>query len=105
MKYRCLILAFPLLFSLSNCVKVTDLDDNASISACRITEVSPDAVIFNDPVVEEGSIILPMDYGKYEFPVTVTLEIRTKQTIDKILGLDEGNRLYSKMKVPCARST
>lgn len=93
MKYRCLILAFPLLFSLSNCVKVTDLDDNASISACRITEVSPDAVIFNDPVVEEGSIILPMDYGKYEFPVTVTLEIRTKQTIDKILGLDEGNRL------------
>lgn len=93
MKYRCIILAFLFLFNLSNCVKVTDLDDNATIFTCSITGVMPGAVIFNDPVVDKGTIVLPMDYGKYEFPVTVTLNIKTKQTIDKILGLDEGNTL------------
>ena len=93
MKYRGLILALLILSHLAGCVKVASLDDRASIASCLITDVSPEAVIFNEPQVEEGSIILPMDYGKYEFPVTVTLNIKTAQAIDKILGLDTDNTL------------
>ena len=78
---------------MSACVKVADFDDSASIASCQITDVSPEVVIFSEPRVEEGSVVLPMDYGEYEFPVTVTLDIKTAQTIDKILGLGTDNTL------------
>lgn len=93
MKYRHLILAFLSFALFFQCVKVSELDDNADISSCGITAVSPQVVVFDTPVVEGDRITLPMDYGKYEFPVTVTLDIQTGQTIDKILGMDEGNTL------------
>jgi hypothetical protein len=93
MKYRHLILTLISFTLLAQCVKVSELDDNAHISSCGITAVSPQAVIFDTPVVEGDQITLPMDYGKYEFPVTVTLDIKTAQKIDKILGMDEGNTL------------
>ncbi|MDY0239787.1 MAG: hypothetical protein RBR31_04220, partial [Bacteroidales bacterium] len=93
MKYRHLILPFLSLALFFQCVKVSELDDNADISSCGITAVSPQEVVFDTPVVEGDQITLPMDYGKYEFPVTVTLDIQTGQRIDKILGMDEGNTL------------
>ena len=93
MKYRFLILAFLSLLHFSGCVNVKELDDNATVASCTISAHSPEAVIFGEPVVEEGTIILPMDYGKYEFPVSVTLDIRTGQPIDKILGPDADNTL------------
>ena len=93
MKYRHLILPFLSLALFFQCVKVSELDDNADISSCGITAVSPQEVVFDTPVVEGDQITLPMDYGKYEFPVTVTLDIKTAQKIDKILGMDEGNTL------------
>ncbi|HBG54029.1 MAG TPA: hypothetical protein DDW70_07455, partial [Rikenellaceae bacterium] len=93
MKYRGLILALLFLSHLAGCVKVASLDDRASVASCQITDVSPEVVIFSEPQVEEESVVLPMDYGKYEFPVTVTLDIKTAQTIDKILGLDTDNTL------------
>lgn len=93
MKYRHLILTLISFTLLAQCVKVSELDDNAHISSCGITAVSPQAVIFDIPLVEGDQITLPMNYGKYEFPVTVTLDIKTAQKIDKILGMDEGNTL------------
>ncbi|MFA5662273.1 MAG: hypothetical protein WC923_08265, partial [Bacteroidales bacterium] len=87
MKYRHLILPFLSFALFFQCVKVSELDDNADISSCGITAVSPQAVVFDTPVVEGDGITLPMDYGKYEFPVTVTLVIKTAQKIDKILGM------------------
>jgi len=93
MKYRGLILALLILSHLAGCVKVSSLDDRASVASCLITDVFPEAVVFNEPVIEEDAIVLPMDYGKYEFPVTVTLDIQTAQAIDKILGMDTGNTL------------
>jgi len=77
MKYRGIILALLIFSQMSACVKVADFDDSASIASCQITDVSPEVVIFSEPRVEEGSVVLPMDYGEYEFPVTVTLDIKT----------------------------
>jgi len=93
MKYRHLILTLISFTLVAQCVKVSELDDNADISSCGITAVSPQAVVFDSPVLEGNRIILPMDYGKYEFPVTVALDIKTAQKIDKILGMDESNTL------------
>jgi len=93
MKYGHIIPALISFILLAQCVKVSELDDHADISSCGITAVAPQAVIFDEPVVEGDQIVLPMDYGKYEFPVTVTLDIKTAQKIDKILGMDTGNTL------------
>ncbi|MFY9115817.1 MAG: PCMD domain-containing protein [Bacteroidales bacterium] len=93
MKYMHVLLLPLLVMALSQCVKVTELDDYASVKSCAITSFTPQTVVFDTPVVEESNILIPMKYGKYEFPVTVTLDIVTEQKIDKILGLDENNTL------------
>lgn len=93
MKYKHVLLLFVVLASLTTCVKVAELNDNASVSTCFITKTAPETVVFGEPVVGNGELVLPMEYGKYEFPVTLTLDIRTAQKIDKILGLDEDNTL------------
>lgn len=98
MKYRHLILILTSFTLLAQCVKVSKLDDRADISSCGITAVSPQIVVFEAPVMEGDQIILPMDYGKYEFPVTVTLDIKTAQKIDKILGMDADNTLVFENK-------
>ena len=55
MKYRFLILAFLSLLHFSGCVNVKELDDNATVASCTISAHSPEAVIFGEPVVEEGT--------------------------------------------------
>jgi len=52
MKFRHLILALISFTLLAQCVKVSELDDSADISSCGIASVSPQAVVFNIPVVE-----------------------------------------------------
>jgi len=93
MKTRSVIIVFFLLTLFVQCVQVKEMDDNADIASCDIIESAPQAVIFNNPEIETDRVVLPMEYGKYEFPVTVALAVKTKQTIDKILGFDPGNTL------------
>jgi hypothetical protein len=54
------------------------MDDNADIASCDIIESAPQAVIFNNPEIETDRVVLPMEYGKYEFPVTVALAVKNK---------------------------
>lgn len=75
------------------CVQVKDMDDQADIATCTITSFAPQTVVFGTPYLAEDDVILPLDYGKYEFPVTLSLSITTAQTIDKILGLGAENTL------------
>lgn len=85
---------FTVIFAaLSHCVKVTELDNYASVQSCAITAVTPETVIFDVPVVDGNQVLLPMAYGKYEFPVTVTLDITTTQKIATVLGFEDGNTL------------
>lgn len=74
------------------CVDVKSLDDTATLTACSLVSVSPQTVVFNDPVLKADTIVLPLDYGKYEFPVTVSLDLRTAQTIDAVLGFDSSDQ-------------
>ncbi len=93
MKTKSAIIAFLLLTLTVQCVQVKEMDDNADIVSCDIIESAPQAVVFNDPIIEADRVVLPMEYGKYEFPVTVSFAVKTKQTIDKILGFDPENTL------------
>ena len=93
MKFKHVLLFSVLVAAFSHCVKVTELDDRASVQSCEITIATPEVVVFDTPRVDGNEILLPMMYGKYEFPVSVTLDIITSQKIDKILGFEENNTL------------
>lgn len=93
MKFKHVLLFSVLVAAFSHCVKVTELDDRASVQSCEITAAAPEVVVFDTPRVDGNEIVLPMMYGKYEFPVSVALDIATSQKIDKILGFEENNTL------------
>lgn len=93
-----IVLGMSLTFTLTfigtvSCEDVKEMDDNASVKAVAITQVEPQQAVFTTPVVDDQSVVLPLDYGKYLFPLTVTLDISTSQKIDKILGFDQGTSL------------
>ena len=75
------------------CVHVKDMDDQADIATCTLSSFTPQTVVFGTPYLAEDDVVLPLDYGKYEFPVTLSLALTTAQTIDKILGFDAENTL------------
>lgn len=76
-----------------SCEEVKEMDDNASVSKVSVTGVLPSQAVFTTPVVKEDRIVLPSDFGKYLFPLTVTLDVVPQQIIDKILGFDSETSL------------
>ena len=80
------------LFTAATCDRVNDLDDSATISAVRVEATTP-SIIIGAPQIEQDDVIIPLIFGKYLFPIEIEVTITTAQTIDKILGLDAGQRM------------
>lgn len=76
-----------LVLSLS-CQKVSELSDNNNISTISITGGKPANAAFDTPRIEGKKIIIPLRFGKYLFPIDVKLDVKTEETVDKILGFD-----------------
>ncbi len=75
-------------FALFSCQKVSELSDNNSISKVSIADGKPAGAIFDIPKVEGKKIIIPLRFGKYLFPLDVKLDVKTEESIDKVLGFD-----------------
>lgn len=80
-----IILFAALLFS---CEKVAQLSDENSIVNVSIHSVSPDDVILETPLIDGNSVTIPIQYGKYLFPIRVNPIIECSDKNIKILGLD-----------------
>ena len=73
---------------LASCEKVTQLSDSARIEEFSILTADPDRVIFDQPVIKGEVIELPLVYGKYLFPITISVDVKTEAGCKQILGFD-----------------
>ena len=79
---------------LASCEKVTQLSDSARVEEISILTTDPDRVIFDQPVIKGEIIELPLVYGKYLFPITISLDVKVESGCKQILGFDgEGKEL------------
>lgn len=77
---------------LASCEKVAQLSDSARVEKLTILTADPDRVIFDQPVIKGEVIELPLVYGKYLFPITITVDVKTEAGCKQILGFDGGGK-------------
>lgn len=69
---RCFLLLTLILSTfLVSCEKVSELSDSATITAFKVNNQSVAEIVLATPIVRNDSIILPVSYGKYMFPLTL----------------------------------
>lgn len=93
--HRILYLAIITSTGLISCEKVAQLSDSARVEEISILTADPDRVIFDQPVIKGEVIELPIIYGKYLFPITISLDIKTEAGCKQILGFDGGGNEFT----------
>ncbi len=91
MTFRLLRILCPVIAAgawLPSCEKVEQLSDSARVEELSILTADPDRVIFDRPVIKGEVIELPLVYGKYLFPITISVDVRTEPGCKQILGFD-----------------
>ena len=87
--YLILIISTGLLF-LSSCTKVNNLSDEAGIVDFRITKISEGVDLnTNNLVVTDKSVSIPLEFGRKNFPLKITTEIKFSKTTDDVISVDE----------------
>ena len=82
-----LLIVLPLFFS--SCTKVSELSDEAEVVSFRITKVS-DGVTLNldNIVVKDNEVLIPVEFGRKNFPLTISTEVGFSKTTDEIKSVD-----------------
>lgn len=75
---------------LGACTKVDDLSDDARITAFRINGIS-DGIILNEEqlTIKDNVVTIPLEYGRKNFPLQLTADIRFSSTTDDVISTDE----------------
>ncbi len=81
------------LYMAVSCTKVDQLNNEATILAVSVSSVIPGDVRVKDPIIVENTIEIPLEYGKYLFPITIDLNIKTSASCVEVLNFDEGTSL------------
>ena len=79
-----------------SCTKVDQLSNEATILAVSISSIMPESVIVQEPIIVENTIEIPLEYGKYLFPTTIDLDIKTSAHCVEVLNFDEGTSITFK---------
>lgn len=93
--YKLCLIAVFIAVILHSCEKVAQLSDDNIIISVSIDNVEPEKVLLDNPVVEESSVIIPVKFGKYLFPLKLYPTIICNDSKVKILGLeDDGSLIF-----------
>ena len=76
-----------------SCTKVDQLNNEATILAVSVSSVMPEDVRVKDPIIVENTIEIPLEFGKYLFPITIDLNVQTSVSCVEVLNFDEGTSL------------
>lgn len=83
-----LVIAFSML--LAGCTKVSKLSDDAEIVSFKINSVSEGVELDTDQiVVNNNEVLIPLEYGRKNFPLTITAEIGFSGSTDETISADD----------------
>ncbi|MFR9523401.1 MAG: hypothetical protein SNH94_02380 [Rikenellaceae bacterium] len=71
---RSLIIATSLLLSLVACTKIENLSVDTSLKSFKVNSHSPQSIVLGDVKISADTVYLPIEYGKYQFPLTLNVE-------------------------------
>ncbi|MGL4994194.1 MAG: PCMD domain-containing protein [Bacteroidales bacterium] len=83
---RVLIIITPILWS--SCTDLNSLSDEAEVKSVHVAEHSPSSIILESAVIdnEKREITIPVVFGKYQFPMSLKLDINAPNS--QPLGVD-----------------
>lgn len=90
-----LSLCCALLVGVASCQKVSSLSDASNIEHIAVVGCVPDKALFGDAVIKGNDIEIPLVYGKYLFPLTITFDVQVSAGCTQLLGFDGGGSTLS----------
>ena len=69
------------------CTRVSEMSDAVRLTSVRIDAVSPSAVLLQAPEIEGKEVVIPLAFGKYLFPIEITLSVQSNASA--IIGLEK----------------
>ncbi|MFR9515249.1 MAG: PCMD domain-containing protein [Rikenellaceae bacterium] len=61
---------------LVSCTKIEDLSTDNSLKSFEVISHSPQSIIIGEVLISADSIYIPIEYGRYEFPLTLTTKVQ-----------------------------
>lgn len=75
---------------LSSCTKVSELSDHAAITAFTITKISEGVTLDQEHIsIQDNVVSLPLEFGRKNFPMTISTHITFSSTTDKAISTNE----------------
>ncbi len=88
---RLITLLIMMFFIALSCTKLEDLSQDVEIKSFEITSSSPSEIILGEPSITMDTVYIPIEYGKYEFPLTIYADIETTLGNEMIQGINIGS--------------
>ena len=77
------------------CRELKDLHDDVSIQSFNVLEIYTENVRLGQPVVQGDFIVnIPLEYGKYNFPIAFKAEIVLNATAMKLCGINPDTLVF-----------
>ena len=70
------------------CADVDGLSDRNRVVEFTVLDHAPESIELGDAVIGEDSIVIPVLYGEYDFPLQFTAQVRYEGEIDRVIGVD-----------------
>lgn len=88
--YKHLFYLLAGVFCLCSCTKVDELSDDAGIVSFTITKISEGIELDKEHIdIKENVVTIPLEYGRKNFPLTLSAEIGFSSTTDDVMSTDE----------------
>ncbi len=88
---RQITILLSLLCIVASCTKLEDLSQDVSIRSFEITSHSPESIILGTPEIGADTVYIPIEYGKYEFPLSIYAEVETSLGNELIQGISKSS--------------
>lgn len=77
-----------------SCQKVSNLSDKAGVESCTVTSFNDSVRIYpGSAKIENNSVIIPLDYGRKFFPLTVSVDFKFSSTTVGTLPIDKDHSI------------
>ncbi len=81
---------FALFLCIIGCTSIDNLSEDVSIKDFKVISWSPDKIIIGTPEITSDTIYIPIEYGKYEFPLDIEVDVTTAKGNERIYGIENG---------------
>lgn len=90
MKYlaKAIFLLLLVMVTAFSCNDIEGMSDDNSIRSFVVTSYSPEEFVLGQVTIEGENIYVPIEYGKYIFPLTIRATATFDKTIDQVIGVD-----------------